>query len=122
MLTEINKSGGSFEGIRQGTALSILLVAVVAAALVLQKYVLSSGSYDIIKGKSMRPTLIKLYGAKYPLLFLACLTLLVIVVVPLVMIFLVALVKAYGLPLVWKNFSFSNYQKVFASTATMDSI
>ena len=118
----INRSGGSFEGIRQGTALSILLVAVVAAALVLQKYVLSSGSYDIIKGKSMRPTLIKLRGAKYPLLFLACLTLLLIVFVPLVMIFLVALVKAYGLPLVLKNFSFSNYQKVFASPATMDSI
>ncbi|MBQ7267328.1 MAG: iron ABC transporter permease, partial [Synergistaceae bacterium] len=118
----INKSGGSFDGIRQGTALSILLVAVVAIALVIQKKVLSSGSYDIIKGKSMRPTLIKLRGAKYPLLLLACLTLLVIVVVPLVMIFLVALVKAYGLPLVWKNFSFSNYEKVFASTATVDSI
>ena len=107
----INKSGGSFDGIRQGTALSILLVAVVAIALVIQKKVLSSGSYDIIKGKSMRPTLIKLRGAKYPLLLLACLTLLVIVVV-----------KAYGLPLVWNNFSFSNYEKVFASTATMDSI
>lgn len=118
----INKSGGSFDGIRQGTALSILLVAVVAIALVIQKKVLSSGSYDIIKGKSMRPTLIKLRGAKYPLLLLACLTLLIIVVVPLVMIFLVALVKAYGLPLVWKNFSLSNYEKVFASTATMDSI
>jgi len=118
----INKSGGSFEGIRQGTALSILLVAVVAIALVVQKYVLSSGSYDIIKGKSMRPTLIKLRGAKYPLLLLASLTLLVIVVVPLVMIFLVALVKAYGLPLTWANFSFSNYVKVFESPATMDSI
>ena len=118
----INRSGGSFEGIRQGTALSILLVAVVAIALVIQKKVLSSGSYDIIKGKSMRPTLIKLRGAKWPLLILACLTLLVIVVVPLVMIFLVALVKAYGLPLTWQNFSFANYQKVFASPATMDSI
>ena len=118
----INKSGGSFEGIRQGTALSILLVAVVAIALVIQKKVLSSGSYDIIKGKSMRPTLIKLRGAKYPLLFLACLTLLIIVVVPLVMIFLVALVKGYGRPLIWKNFSLINYQKVFESTATMDSI
>lgn len=118
----INKSGGSFEGIRQGTALSILLVAVVAVALVIQKKVLSSGSYDIIKGKSMRPTLIKLRGAKWPLLILACLTLVAIVVVPLVMIFLVALVKAYGLPLTWANFSFANYEKVFASPATMDSI
>ena len=118
----IYKSSGSFEGIRQGAALSILLVAVVAVALVIQKRVLSSGSYDIIKGKSMRPTLIKLRGAKYPLLAFACLTLIVIVVVPLVMIFLVALVNAYGLPLTPENFSLKNYQKVLTSTATLDSI
>lgn len=59
---------------------------VVAMALILQKVVLSSGSFDIIKGKSMRPTLIKLRGAKYPLLVLAIMTLAVIVVVPLLMI------------------------------------
>ena len=91
-------------------------------ALVIQKRVLSSGSYDIIKGKSMRPTLIKLRGAKYPLLAFACLTLVVIVVVPLVMIFLVALVNAYGLPLTPENFSLKNYQKVLTSPATLDSI
>ena len=118
----IYKSSGSFEGIRQGAALSILLVAVVSVALVIQKRVLSSGSYDIIKGKSMRPTLIKLRGAKYPLLAFACLTLVVIVVVPLVMIFLVALVNAYGLPLTPENFSLKNYQKVLTSPATLDSI
>ena len=118
----IYKSSGSFEGIRQGAALSILLVAVVSIALIIQKRVLSSGSYDIIKGKSMRPTLIKLRGAKYPLLFLACITLVVIVVVPLVMIFLVALVNAYGLPLTPENFSLKNYQKVLTSAATLDSV
>ena len=58
----ISRAGGSFEGIRQGAALSIMLVIVVFTALVLQKKILSSGSYDIIKGKSMRPTLIKLRG------------------------------------------------------------
>lgn len=62
----ISRTGGSFEGIRQGAALSIMLVVVVGLALILQKKLLSSGSYDIIKGKSMRPTLIKLRGAKAP--------------------------------------------------------
>ncbi len=118
----ISRTGGSFEGIRQGAALSIMLVVVVAIALVLQKKILSSGSYDIIKGKSMRPTLIKLRGAKIPLLILCIATLVLIVVVPLVMIFLVSLVKAYGLPLVPENFTLNNYIKVFKSDGTLGSI
>ncbi len=118
----ISRSGGSFEGIRQGAALSIMLVVVVAIALFIQNKILSSGSYDIIKGKSMRPTLIKLRGAKIPLLILSITTLVLIVVVPLIMIFLVSLVKAYGLPLVPENFSLNNYIKVFDSDGTLNSI
>ena len=96
--------------------------SLVAMALILQKIVLSSGSYDIIKGKSMRPTLIKLRGAKYPLLFLSVITLIVIVLVPLIMIFLEGLVKAYGLPLIPENFTLENFQNLATSKATMDSI
>ncbi|MGL5434892.1 MAG: ABC transporter permease [Lachnospiraceae bacterium] len=118
----ISRSGGSFDGIRQGAALSIMLVLVVAFALLVQKKLLSSGSYDIIKGKSMRPTLIKLRGAKIPLFILAVATLLFIVVVPLGMIFLVALVRAYGLPLIPENFTLANYIKVFSSSGTLSSV
>ncbi len=100
----ISRASGSFQGIREGAALSILLVIVVMLALWLQKIVLRSGSYDIIKGKSMRPMLIKLRGAKSPLLVISLLSLVVIVVVPLVMIILVGLLRAYGLPLKPENF------------------
>ena len=118
----ISRAGGSFEGIRQGAALSIMLVLVVFTALVIQKKILSSGSYDIIKGKSMRPTLIKLRGARIPLLILCIATLVLIVIVPLVMIFLVSLVKAYGLPLIPENFTLQNYQRIFAASGTIDSV
>lgn len=118
----IYNSGGSFDGIRQGAALSVMLVIVVALALVLQKKILSTGNYDIIKGKSMRPTLIKLRGAKVPLLLLAIFTLVLIVVVPLAMIVLISFIKAYGLPLKFENFTLSQYQKVFKASGTMDSI
>lgn len=118
----ISRAGGSFEGIRQGAALSIMLVIVVFTALVIQKKILSSGSYDIIKGKSMRPTLIKLRGARIPLLILCIATLVVIVIVPLVMIFLVSLVKAYGLPLIPENFTLQNYRRIFAASGTLDSV
>ena len=118
----IYNSTGSFEGIRQGAALSVMLVVVVALALILQNKILSAGSFDIIKGKSMRPTLIKLRGAKVPLLILAIFTLVLIVLVPLVMIFLISFIKAYGLPLKFENFTFAQYQKVFNMNGTLDSI
>jgi len=118
----ISRSGGSFEGIRQGAALSILLVIVVSIALLIQRRVLKSGGYDIIKGKSMRPTLIKLRTARIPLFILAVSTLVVVVVMPLIMIFLVGLVRAYGLPLIPENFTLANYVKVFNSSGTFASI
>ena len=118
----IYNSGGSFDGIRQGAALSVMLVVVVALALVLQKKILSTGNYDIIKGKSMRPTLIKLRAAKYPLLLVAVFTLVLIVVVPLVMIVLISFIKAYGLPLKPGNFTTAQYVKVFKASGTLDSI
>lgn len=118
----IYNSGGSFEGIRQGAALSVMLVVVVSAALILQNKILSSGSYDTIKGKSTRPTLIKLRGAKYPLLIVCILTLIVIVVVPLVMIVLISFIKAYGLPIKIENFTTKQYQRVFKGGGTIASI
>ncbi len=119
----INRAAGDFRGIREGAVLSVLLVLVVSVALIIQKIVLRSGSYDIIKGKSMRPTLIKLRSSKYPLLILAIVSLIIIVLVPLVMIFLVGLLKAYGLPLKVANFSLKNYKEVlFGNKMVTDSI
>ena len=118
----ISRSGGSFDGIRQGAALSIMLVVIVSIAMYIQKKLLSTGSYDIIKGKSMRPTLIKLRGARMPLFILSVATLITIVIVPLAMIFLVGFVKAYGLPLIPENFTLANYTKIFSSSGTLDSV
>lgn len=119
----INRSAGSFQGIREGAALSILLVLVVVAALYVQRLVLKTGHYDIIKGKSMRPMLIKLRGAKVPLLTISMITLFVIVVVPLFMIFIVGFLKAYGLPLKLENLTMRNYQYILGqSKMVRDSI
>lgn len=118
----ISRASGSFQGIREGAALSILLVIVVMLALWLQRLVLKSGSYDIIKGKSMRPMLIKLRGAKYPLLILAFASLFIIVVVPLVMIILVGFLRAYGLPLTLANFTLDNYRNLFNAKMVSDSV
>lgn len=117
------RATGSFDGIREGSALSILLILVVVLALLLQKYILRAGSYDIIKGKSTRPMLIKLRGAKVSLLIISYISLFVIVIMPLAMIILVGFLKAYGLPLAFENFTLDNYKDVlFNNTMVMDSI
>jgi iron(III) transport system permease protein len=119
----INRSAGDFQGVREGAALSVLLVVLVSLALILQRAVLHSGSYDIIKGKSMRPALIQLRRAKYPLLILSFLSLVIIVLIPLVMIILVGLLKAYGLSLIPQNFTLKNYGNViFKNKMVLDSI
>lgn len=119
----IYKSAGSFEGIRQGASLSVLLVIVVVLALALQRRILRAGRYDIIRGKSMRPMLIKLRHFKVPMLVICLLSLAVIVLLPLVIIFLVGFLKAYGLPLKLENMTLKNYQHVlFISKMARDSM
>lgn len=119
----INRASGSFQGIREGAALSILLVVVVVLALLLQKLVLKTGRYDIIKGKSMRPVLIKLRKAKLPLLAISLVSLFIIVVMPLFMIFAVGGLKAYGLPLRLENMTWNNYRYILTqSQMVIDSI
>ncbi len=119
----INRSAGSFDGVRQAAALSVLLVLVVIAALGVQKYILRAGSYDIIRGKSMRPMLIKLRGLKIPLLVVCIASLAFIVVLPLGIIFAVGFLKAYGLPFQWSNMTLANYNYVlFHSKMAIDAI
>ncbi|MBU8920392.1 MAG: iron ABC transporter permease, partial [Bacteroidales bacterium] len=119
----IYKTAGSFEGIRKGAALSVLLVFTVVLALALQRYILKSGRFEIIKGKSMRPMLIKLRAFKFPLLFVSIGVLLFIVILPLTTIFAVGLLKVYGLPLTPSSFTLDNFKNVlFHSKMAQDSI
>jgi iron(III) transport system permease protein len=119
----IYRASGSFEGIRQGASLSILLVAVVVLALALQRRVLRAGRYDIIRGKSMRPMLIKLRGWKTPMLLVCFVFLAITVILPLFTIFGVGFLKAYGVPMKLANMTLNNFKYVlFESKMARDSI
>lgn len=108
----INQTGGSFEGIRQGTALSVVLIVTVAAALALQRFLQGGRRYEIIAGKSMRPIRVSLRAWRLPLLILSWLFLAVAILMPAAVIFLVAGLKAYGLPLAWENLTLANFRYV----------
>jgi iron(III) transport system permease protein len=66
---KIHQSAGSFKAIRTGTVLATVLVAAAALILWLQNRLLSRGRYQIIGGKSFRPSELKLRGLRILLVF-----------------------------------------------------
>ncbi len=120
---KIHQSAGSFDSIRTGTVLATVLVVTAAFILWLQNRVLSRGRYQIIAGKSFRPTELKLRGLRYPLLAFCLAYIAFTIVLPTVTIFLVGGLKTYGLPLAAENFTWGNYRHIlFEWQLTRDAI
>lgn len=119
----IHQSAGSFTAIRAATVMSVILVLSAAAILYAQNKVVKSGRFQIIAGKSVRPTVLKLRGLRIPLFMLCVVYLFVTVVMPTATIFLVGLLKTYGLPMVPANMTLQNYIYVlFKWKLTKDAI
>ena len=119
----IHQSAGSFTAIRAATVLSVVLVLSAAVILYAQNKVIKSGRFQIIAGKSVRPTVLKLRGLRTPLFIVCCVYLLITVVMPTVTIFLVGFLNTYGLPLALENMSWENYRYVlFEWKLTKDAI
>ncbi|MEA4882714.1 MAG: iron ABC transporter permease [Clostridia bacterium] len=119
---KIYASAGSFDSIRTGTVLASILVLSAALILYLQKLVLRRGRYSIIAGKSMRPLLLKLRGAKIPILIISIIYILVTVIMPTVTIFLVGSLKTYGLPIALKNMTTRNFKYILNWRMTRDAV
>jgi iron(III) transport system permease protein len=120
---KIYASGGRFEAIRAGTILSSILVIAAALILYSQNRILTAGRFQVIAGKSVRPMLLKLRGLKYPLLALSVLYIAVTVLLPTVTIFLVALLKTYGLSFNLENMTLHNFTYIlFTMKLTRDAI
>lgn len=119
----IHQSAGSFAAIRTGTVLSTVLVAAAALIIFLQNRVLSKGRYQIIAGKSFRPTEIRLRGLRLPLLAFCIAYIGFTIVLPTVTIFLVGGLNTYGLPISLENMTFDNYYHIlFEWDLTRDAI
>ncbi|MGE5509573.1 MAG: ABC transporter permease [Chitinophagales bacterium] len=119
---KIYASAGSFAAIRTGTILASILVISAAIILYLQNLVLKRGRYQIIAGKSMRPTVLKLRGLKLPLLIVSIAYILITVIMPTATIFLVGSLKTYGVPITLKNMTLQNFAYVLTWRTTLDAI
>jgi len=120
---KIHQSAGSFKAIRAGTVLASILVISAGLILYLQSLVLKSGRFQIIAGKSMRPVVLKLRGLRMPLLVLSIVYILITVVMPTVTIFLVGMLKTYGLTITPENMTLQNFHYIlFKWKLTRDAI
>ncbi len=120
---KIHQSAGSFDSIRAATVLATVLVLAAALILWLQNRILRKGRYQIIAGKSFRPTELKLRAWRVPL-FLFCIAYIAFtIVLPTVTIFLVGGLKTYGLPFTAANLTLANYRHIlFEWDLTRDAI
>ena len=120
---KIHQSAGSFDSIRTATVLATVLVITAALILWLQNRVLAKGKYQIIAGKSFRPTELKLRGLRIPMLILCIAYIALTIVLPTATIFLVGGLKTYGLPFDLENMTWANYNHIlFEWDLTRDSI
>ena len=120
---KIHQSAGSFNSIRTGTVLATVLVITAAFILWLQNRVLARGRYQIIAGKSFRPTEVKLRGLRMPMLAFCLAYIGFTIVLPTATIFLVGGLKTYGLPFAAENFTWENYRYIlFEWDLTRDAI
>lgn len=120
---KIHQSAGSFNSIRTGTVLASVLVVTAAFILWLQNRVLARGRYQIIAGKSFRPTELKLRGLRVPLLVFCIAYIGFTIVLPTVTIFMVGGLKTYGLPFTAENMTLENYRYIlFDWKLTRDAI
>ncbi len=120
---QIYQSGGSFVAIRTGTILSSILIVAAGLILYAQNLVLRAGRFQVIAGKSMRPTLLKLRGLKIPLLIFSLLYISVTVILPTATIFMVGTLKTYGIAFTWENMSLHNLRYIlFDWRMTKDAI
>ena len=120
---KIHQSAGSWNSIRTATVLSMVLVATAAIILWVQNRVLSKGRYQIIAGKSFRPTELRLGALRTPMLIFCVFYIFVTIVVPTTTIFMVGGLKTYGLSFDLENMTWHNYTYIlFDWELTRDSI
>lgn len=120
---KIYASAGSYVAIRTGTVLSAILVISAGCILFLQRLVMKSGRFQVIAGKSMRPTLLKLRGLRMPLLILSILYIAFTVALPTVTIFIVGALRTYGLDFALENMTLANIKHIlFEWKLTKDAI
>ena len=111
---------GTGKGIREATALAVILMIVANGLLYASTFLLGRKEYVTISGKSMRPNLVDLGKWRWPVTGLVSLYGLVSVFLPIGAILVTSLMKSMSRPVGFSNFTFSTWKAVVENTSYMD--
>ncbi|MDC1174906.1 iron ABC transporter permease [Bacteriovoracaceae bacterium] len=103
---------GSMSGIFVAGALSIILLVLSLIVLFSNQRLLKNKKFQVVSGKSARPSFLKLNQYKWPVIILLCLFFFLVFVLPVLGIAFSAFSKVQG-TLSFSNFGFQNFFKIF---------
>ncbi len=111
---------GTGKGIREATALAVILMVVANGLLYASTFLLGKKEYVTIGGKSMRPNLVDLGRWKWPVTALVAAYGFVSVFLPLGSILVTSMLKSMSRPVSFDNLTFSTWKTVVNNTGYMD--
>lgn len=106
---------GSMGGIYKAGALSVLLLVFALGILFLNQWIIKGKQYQIVSGKTSRPSLIELGKWKWPVFYFLCFLLFILFFLPLGGILITALSKIQG-KLSFDNFGLDNFYRIIFKT------
>lgn len=111
---------GTGKGIREATALAVVLMVVANGLLYASTFLLGRKEYVTIGGKSMRPNLVDLGKWKWPVTGLVILYGMVSVFLPMGAILVTSLMKTMSRPIGLENLTLATWKSVVENTSYMD--
>ncbi len=124
VLTTVIYSDINMYDLEGAAAYSMLLLAISLPLLIIERFIARGRRYTTITGRATRPTVMRLGGAKYPLLIAVIAFLIPTTIFPLATLVMMAFLKeCYLNPFDIRNYSFKNlYEVIFVNPDTQTAI
>jgi iron(III) transport system permease protein len=113
---------GTGKGIREATALAVILMVVANCMLYFTTFLLGRKNYVTISGKSTRPNIVELGKWKWPAAALVASYGFLAVILPIASIIITSLRKSLSRPLGFDNMTFDIWFAVLKNTSYMDAL
>ncbi len=111
---------GTVSGMREATALSVILMIIAVVTMTLGNWLLNKRKYTLVGGKSARVIPVHLGRMKPVAVAFALLMSFLLVILPIGAIVLTSFVNIFGEPIGLDNFTFNHYRYIFSFKMAME--
>ena len=111
---------GTAAGMREATALSVILMVIAVFTMMLGNWLLSKRKYTLVGGKSARVIPVSLGRLKPPAMAFACLMAFLLVFLPIGSIVLTSFINIFGEPIGRENITLNHYRYILSFKTAME--